>query len=75
MIFFTMYGNFPSFRQSYKTIDSPLEIEFPHNCINWILSTSWPWAFFGSKLFVILAMSYVVKITESRDFLVSFARL
>ena len=40
-----------------------------------ILSISRLWALFGSKLFIILEMSSVEKLTVSSDLLVSFARL
>ena len=78
--FFQSEGNFPSFRESLQIIDSGLHIEFPHNFIILILSTSWPWALFGSKLLtindlIILDMSSVEKLTVSSDLLVSFARL
>ena len=78
--FFQSEGNFPSFRESLNIIDSGLHIEFPHNFIILILSTSWPWALFGSKLFtinelIILEMSSVEKLTVSSDLLVSFAKL
>ena len=75
MSFFQSEGNLPSFRQSLKIIDSGLYIEFQHNYIIRILSISWPWALFGSKLFIILEMSSFEKLTVSSDFFVSFARL
>ena len=73
--FFQSDGNFPFFRQPLKIIDSRLHIEFPHIFIIRILSLSWPWVIFGSKLFIILEMSSVEKLTVSRDLLVSFTRL
>ena len=73
--FFQSELNFPSFRKSLKIIESGLHIEFPHNFIIRILSISWPWALFWSKLFIILEMSSVEKLTASSDLLVSFARL
>ena len=71
--FFQSEGNFPSFRQSLKIIDSGLHIEFPHNFIIRILSISWPWALFGSKLFIILDVSTVEKLTVSSNLLVRFS--
>ena len=75
MSFFPVRGNFPSFRQSLKVIDSGFYIESPYNFIIRILSISWQWALSGPKLFIILEMSSVVKLTVSSDLLVSFARL
>ena len=66
-------GNFPSFRQSLKIIDTGLHIEFSHSFIIRILSISWPWALFGSKLFIILDVSTVEKLTVSSSLLVSFS--
>ena len=66
-------GNFPSFRKSLKIIDTGLHIEFSHSFIIRILSISWPWALFGSKLFIILDVSTVEKLTVSSSLLVSFS--
>ena len=73
--FFQWEGHFPSFRHSSKIIDRGLHIEFPHNYLIQILSISWPWDLFGSKLFITLEMASVEKLTVSSDSLVSFARL
>ena len=74
-VFFHAEGNFLSFRESSKIIDSGLHNEFPHNFIIRILSISWLWALFGSELFINLKMSSVEKLTVSSDSFVSFARL
>ena len=61
--------------KSLKIIDSGLHIEFPHNFIIQILTIPGAKALFESKLFFILEMLSVEKLTVSSDLLVSFARL
>ena len=64
LAFLHSWRNLPLYRQLLKIFERLLQIVFPHSFTIRIMSVSWPYALFGSKWVIILAMLLLEKFTE-----------
>ena len=67
MAFFHSVGNSPCFIQDWNIKSSGLQIDLPHSFNIRMLNMSWPWALLGSRFWINVAISSLVKVTVEID--------